>query len=358
MSGPIDAPETVGQITHAVAALLAGFDADQRAKASFDFADEAERRSWAYFPREFRGLPLRDMNGAQQTLVWRLIEAALSLHAHAKATAIIALETVLGRIERHQRFVRDPGLYFFSVFGGPGDRPWGFRFEGHHVCLNYTFAGGRYLAPTPLFLGSNPAELRRGDAIISRPLGEEEDAARALLASLDRSRRQRAIVAEVAPLDIVLRNAPRVPDVVVPGSVPVPALVQVAEETLPDHLKPLLRYDRHRPIGIAGADMSASQKALLHDLLSVYFERLPQEAARAAEGRALANGIDAVWFAWAGETEPRRPHYYRIQGPHLLIEYDNTQNGANHVHSVWRDPEDDFGDLLLDHYAREHIRAR
>lgn len=355
MAEPIEAPATIERVTKAVMSLLDALEPEQRDKASFPFEDESERRDWAYFPRDFHGLSLLEMRGDQQTHVWRLLEVAVSLMAQAKIGAIMSLESVLGRIERHQSFRRDPGLYFLSVFGEPGSSRWGFRFEGHHVSLNYTIVEGRLLAPTPLFLGSNPAEVWHGDASVLRPVAEEEDAARALLAALDGDRRKRAEVSDIAPWDIVLRNAPKIADEVMPGSVPVRALVQVANETLPDELKPLLRYDRSRPIGLAAAAMTGEQQRLLRDLLDVYIERLPEDAAKAAKARVLAAGLDAVHFAWAGSAERRQPHYYRVQAPNLLIEYDNIQNDANHIHSIWRDPENDFGDLLLEHYARDHV---
>ncbi len=350
------APETVRAITDAVTAILGALDPTQRKKASFRFDDEGERRDWAYFPRDFHGLSLKEMTGEQQTLIGRLLEAALSLPAQAKAGTIMALESVLGRIEGHRSFARDPGLYFLSVFGDPAaESPWAFRFEGHHVCLNFTLRDGSLLSPTPIFLGSNPAEVFRGENIILRPLAEEEDVARALLKALDPAQRQKAVICETAPRDFVLRNAPRIPDAVVPGDIAVPALLQIALETLPDALRQKLRYDRARPSGLAAADMSGPQREILQALLSVYFDRLPDEAATAARERLEAAGIAEVHFAWAGETERRRPHYYRIQGPSLLIEYDNTQNDANHIHSVWRDPDGDFGeDLLRRHLSGAH----
>ena len=197
--------DAVAPMTEAASAWLDALQPEQRAKASFPFDDEAERTSWAYFPRNHAGLPLHEMDISQQKLAHVLISSALNLHAYAKVCAIMALESVLNRIEdRRGDAVRDPGRYFLSVFGAPGGERWGWRLEGHHVALNFTFADGDLIAHTPLFLGANPAEVRHGDHAAIRPCAEEEDVARELLASLDADRRRIAVIADHAPPDFVL----------------------------------------------------------------------------------------------------------------------------------------------------------
>jgi hypothetical protein len=264
---------------------------------------------------------LGELGRSQRKAVHALVATALRPHAYAQVAAIMSLEDVLDRIEDGRRG-RHSGDYWTVVFGVPGDEPWGWRFEGHHVSLNVTVADGR-VAGTPCFLGANPAVVRHGDAVVSRPLVEEEDVARALLHALHGAARARAVIAEEAPADIVTRDRLRV------------------DGTL-------------EPAGVPAADLSGDAAALLRRLLGLYLDRLAEPVA-AAEAERLGAAFGELHFAWAGAAETRRPHYYRIQGPDLLIEYDNTQHGANHVHSVWRRPSGDFGgDLLARHHAEAH----
>jgi len=366
------------RMTEAASAFLDALDAAQRAKASFGFDDEDERRNWGYFPRDFHGLPLGDMDAAQQKLAHVLVASALSLHAYAQVTTIIALENVLHQIEggalrlEGGALRRDPSRYSVSVFGSPApgggsasgsdQSLWGWRLEGHHVSLNFAVAEGALVSPTPLFLGADPAEVRHGERTVIRPCGEEEDAARELLLSLDAERRARAVVCEVAPPDIVLRNAPRVPDAALPGYAGNNPFTRRQFDALTDDQRQALRFDRAAPLGLPASDMDGSQRALLQQLVDVYLHRLPDDLARSERDKLDREGAD-IWFAWAGEDRPRRPHYYRLQslpsseakGPSFLVEYDNTQNDANHVHAVWRDPTADFGaDLLRRHIADAH----
>ncbi len=341
-------------MTEAAAALLDGLTPDQRAKASFLFDVVEERTSWAYFPRNHAGLPLLAMDPKQQKLAHALIAGGLSVHAYAKATAIMALESLLNLLEERRLDVaRDPGRYFISVFGEPGADRWGWRLEGHHVCLNYTFAGGELVSPTPLFLGANPAEVRHGDTRVIRPCGEEEDAAWTLMASLDREQRSAAVICEVAPPDFVLMNLPRVPDEQTPGGAGGLAVIQQQFATMNAQHREALRFERARPRGLAATAMSTPQRALLSQLIDVYVERLPGPLADIEKAKIQRAGGDAVHFAWAGEVERQGPHYYRLQGTSFLVEYDNVQDEANHVHAVWRDPANDFGADVL----REHVRG-
>jgi hypothetical protein len=303
----------------AAAGWLASLDPAQRAEASFGFPDDAERTRWYYTPTQRGGLPLAEMGPVSQRLAHRLLATGLSEGGYATAATIMGLENVLdakegwrrgydGRAVPHRG--RDPQLYFVSVFGEPGSGSWGWRVGGHHLACNYTLAGDR-ISASPLFFGANPASTRLVGPGVLRPLAAEEDLGRELLAALAPDQRAKAVVSPVAPGDILQRNRARV----VAGP--------------PDRL----------PAG----GMLPQQRALLEGLVRLYLDRLPAELAAAEAARVTGAAGEALHFAWAGGAEPGQPHYYRVQGPRLLIEYDNVQDGANHVHSVWRDPTGDFG---------------
>lgn len=337
-------------MAEAASGWLATLAPEQRAKATFEFDSVAERTNWAYFPRNHQGLPLLEMDPAQQKRAHALLALSLSRHAYGKVTTIMGLESVLNDIEgRRADAVRDPGRYFVSVFGAPTDERWGWRLEGHHVCLNFTISDGDLVSPLPVFLGANPAEVRHGDTPIIRPCGEEEDIARDLLSSLDAEQRRDTIIRDRAPPDFVLANAPLVPDTCLPGELAPPLLARLFDNMRADD-KETLRVDIAAPRGLCTSRMHAAQRDLLRRLIDVYTDRLPEPLAAIERGR-----IDdhAVCFAWAGDERPRHPHYYRLHGPSFLVEYDNTQDGANHVHAVWRSPERDFARDLL----RLHLRA-
>jgi Protein of unknown function (DUF3500) len=304
----------------AAADWLASLDPGRRAKASFGFPDSRERTTWYYTPTERGGLPLAEMGPESQRLAHRLLASGLSEGGYATAATIMGLENVLdaregwrrgydGRTVPHRG--RDPQLYFVSVFGDPGAGSWGWRVGGHHLAVNYTLPEDGPVSASPLFLGANPALTRLVGPGVLRPLAAEEDLGRELLDALAPDQRAEAVVAPVAPNDILQGNRPRV------------------------ELGP--------PEGLPAAGMLPQQRALLEGLVGQYLGRLPAELAEAEAARVAGEGLDGVHFAWAGGPERGQPHYYRVQGPRLLIEYDNVQNGANHVHTVWRDPEGDFG---------------
>ena len=344
-------------MTDAVSAWLDSLNEDQRAKASLTFEDTAERTSWAYFPRMTKGLPLLEMDARQQKLANAFIAGALSFQAYAKVVMVMASESLVNLMEggRLDAF-RDPRRYFLAVFGSPGGERWGWRFEGHHVVLNFTLAGGEIVSPTPLFIGAQPVEVPHGHSMVLRACAEEEDAARELLGSLDGDRKREAIISDIAPPDFVLMNSPVVPDSALPGGIEAPPLLAniIAEaKAMALERREALRFERARPRGLPASTMDTSQRKLLSELIDVYVDRLPDPLAAIEREGIDRAGIDGVHFAWAGGTERRRPHYYRLQGPSFLVEYDNTQNDVNHVHSVWRDPDRDFGGDLL----REHVRS-
>jgi hypothetical protein len=341
-------------MAESAAAFLDALEEGQRKKASFRLDDTGERTDWAYFPRPHKGLPLLEMTPRQQKAAHALISSALSLPAYARVCSIMALESVLNLIEeRRADSVRDPGRYFVSLFGSPSDNVWGWRFEGHHVNLNYTVVAGEVVAATPLFLGANPAEVAHAEIPVLRPCAEEEDAARSLLESLDPVQRETAVICGVAPPDFVLMNAPLVPETALPPD-SFGAMQPRPSPLTPDD-KEALRLDRSSPKGVSAAALTLVQRAALLALIAVYVDRLPDPLASLEQSRLEAAGIDAIHFAWAGSERRREGHYYRLQGPSFLVEYDNTQDGANHIHAVWRDPVRDFGlDALREHAAQAH----
>jgi hypothetical protein len=297
--------------------LLESLPAAQRARASFRF-DDAEREDWGYVPRSRRGVPLGELAIGQRELAMALVRSGLSEAGYRKAQDVVRLEGVLREI---QGAFRDPALYYFSIFGEPtGRAPWGWRLEGHHLSLNYTVVDGAGVAHSPSFFGANPATVRSGPLSGLRTLGPEEDLARELAKSLDAAQRKRAIFADRAPSEIVTGDERRV--------------------------------DPLAPAGIPARELTEAQRGTLARLLDEYLERMPEDVAAERRAAIVRDGIPDVAFAWAGGLEPGQGHYYRIQGPSFVVEYDNTQNGANHVHTVWRDFHGDFGrDLLKEHYA-------
>jgi hypothetical protein len=314
----VSPPSVSAEMVQAADAFVASLQPQQRAKTLFAFED-SERLNWHFIPRARRGLPLKEMSPEQQALARRILQAGLSRRGYLTASAIIELELVLREMGGNP-VVRDPERYHFSLFGTPSHAaPWGFRAEGHHLSLNFTLIGDALIATTPAFFGADPAEVRRGSRAGLRPLADEEDIGRSLVLSLDEQQRAAAIIATRTPRDIVTGNAAKV--------------------------KPLA------PIGIRITDLRPAQAAILVRLIDVYLGRMAEPLA--AQRRAALERTDfaEVAFAWAGSTRPGEAHYYRIQGPSFLVEYDNTQANANHIHTVWRDFEGDFGrDLLREHY--------
>lgn len=299
---------------------LKSLSPDQRERATYPLTND-ERENWHFIPRERKGFPIKEMSPIQRQQALALLNTAMSQKGYLKAITIMTLEQVLHEIERGGRNVRDPEQYFFTVFGEPGDtKAWGWRCEGHHLSLNFLIAeGGHHIFATPSFFGANPAEVREGRFKGLRVLGEEEDLARKLVKSLSPEQRKKAIISETAPRDIITggdREARQL-----------------------------------EPIGLKASAMDEEQTKTLRDLASLYVFRYRPEIAEATVNRLSEAGADRISFAWAGGMEPGNGHYYRIQGPSFLLEYDNTQGDANHIHAVFRDVDNDFGrDWLREHY--------
>ena len=319
----VSTPAAAARMYQAAGAFLNSLSSEQRRAACFAFED-AERYDWHYVPRRRSGLALKDMTAEQQAQAQTFLKTGLSQNGYWKSTTIMKLETVLHEIESFD-MGRDPEKYFFSIFGLPSEKgTWGWRVEGHHLSLNFTIVNGRLLASAPRFLGANPAKVPIGKLSGLRTLAAEEDLARKLLDSLNPEQKQKAVFREQAYGDIVTGNE--------------------------EMISPLKR------VGIAAAALDGAQMDILIRLIDEYVSALTPEIARQRTEAVRGSNLPQIHFGWAGALEPGRPHYYRIQGSAFLIEYDNVQNGANHIHSVWRDFAGDFGrDLLRDHYRSAHV---
>lgn len=310
------------EIAAAANNLLATLTPEQRAKVNFEFASD-ERVNWHFVPRERKGLPFADLTPAQKHLAHVVISSALSQRGYFKAVTIMSLEDILKELERDNPKAprRDPEMYFLSFFGKPGVDVWGLRIEGHHLALNFTARGDQILASTPSFMGTNPAEVRNGPRAGLRVLAGEELLGRQLVKSLNARQLAVALITNVAPKDVITGDS--------------------------------RRANRLEPLGLSAGKLDKPQRETLAALIKEYLGRNRSELADADWKKVQAAGWDKINFAWAGGVEPGQGHYYRIQGPSFLLEYDNTQNDANHVHAVWRDLENDFGDdLLKRHYEQ------
>jgi len=299
--------------------FLSGLDADQRERASFEFDDE-ERLNWHFIPRARAGVTFKEMTASQLSSARELLQTLFSAKGFEKTENVRDLENVLAILEPNGPFVRDPDIYYITVFGSPSlQGAWGIRYEGHHLAFNWTFIEGVGIASTPQFFGSNPAEVRSGEKQGQRVLAAEEDMGRELLKSLNERQKELAIIPGEAPRDIFTGAQKQV-------------------TALNDS-------------GISFNQLSAIQQEMLLDIVVEVASAQTEIVAQARIKRIMDEDIDAVKFAWIGGAESGDAHYYRIQGESFLIEYDNTQNDANHVHLVWRDFDGDFGrDLIRLHY--------
>lgn len=363
------AHEVVARMSEAADNFITSLSAEQRKTALIDFDDSAERTFWDYTPIMRRGLPLNEMDRPQQRLAYRLLSTGLSRAGYNTATTIMGLEPLLDAKEnwRTEDWFRDSMRYYISIFDRPDPKKhWGWRFEGHHISLHYTIVDGKIIAPTPTFFGSNPAKSPLNSVATLRLLAATEDLARELMYTLDDEQRSVALLSRLTPPDIMQLNRPKVIDRALPAISPefddppgVRAMgnfldyeMDLLSLTL-EQLEPV-RYST-TPSGIAAGAMDNGQREIIKALIAEYVHRMPDELAEIEMKKIEALGLENVHFAWAGRLEKNQAHYYRLQGPRFLVEYDNVQNDANHVHSVWRDPENDFGvDILAHHYAHEH----
>jgi Protein of unknown function (DUF3500) len=322
----VASPKSAATMQKAATLFVDNLSPDQKAKAMFPF-DGEERMRWHFIPNEMfprKGLMIKDMNETERRLAHDLLRSGLSARGYLKATSIMELEDILKVVEAGGKFARNKEEYLFSIFGTPAAKGrWGWRVEGHHVSLRFTVADGAVsgnLASSPMFFGTNPAEVREGPKKGERVLAEEEDAGRALVLALPADLQKQAIANPVAPGDILTMNKNDI-------------------TPLPDQ-------------GVAYGAMGSQQQALLMKLIEAYTSNMETDLAAERIAKIKSAGIDKVKFAWLGETDKGKKHYYSVQGPTFLIEYDNTQNDGNHIHSVWRDFNGDFGRDIL----REHLK--
>jgi hypothetical protein len=301
---------------------LAALKPSQRAQTMIPF-DSPERQNFHYTPVPRKGLALREMSAEQKHLAEALLSAGLSVQGVIKAHTIMSLEQVLRDLELDKGPERDPDKYYVSIFGEPSQHgTWGFRFEGHHVSLNYTIVDGN-IASSPSFFGANPAEVKSGPRAGLRALMREEDIALDLINSLTDEQRSIAIFDKTAPKEII------------------------TEESRKAALN-------GQPSGLPFSKMNPKQREILGQLVAEYASNFPPPIAdmRMDQFRKSQSNL---YFAWAGGMKHGDRNYYRIQTPSFLIEFDKTQDNGNHIHSVWRDFTNDWGgDLLAAHYQAAH----
>ncbi len=318
----LSAHDVVKEMAAAADAWLASLSDEQRAKATFEFKDE-ERENWHYIPKERNGVSLKDMRTDQRQLAHALLSTGMSHSGYVKAVTIMSLERILWELENKSPN-RDSEKYHVSVFGKPSaDKTWGWRVEGHHLSVNFTIIGGKIVTSTPSFFGANPGVVKAGSRKGLRALGREEDLGRALVTSLNDAQKKKAIIMDKAPREILTGGQRKV--------------------------GPL------EAVGVPASELNADQKKQLRKLIEEYVNRHRPALAEADLKKIEDTGFDSILFAWAGPTEVGKGHYYRVQGKTFVMEFANTQNGANHPHASWRDFENDFGlDLLREHYKKAH----
>ena len=312
----------------AASKFLDSLDKNQKSIASFQYLD-GERLFWYYPPLNRHGLPLRDMNKAQRDLAFALMASGLTQQAYNQAKQIIDLELLLGSSEKERgivTFVRDPALYYFTVFGDPLDseNPWGWRVEGHHISMHFSVWKNEVISTTPFFFGSNPAEVIDGPKSGLRILSAREDMAMILMQSLDASQKSTAIIYDKAPSDLLTYNSSKV--------------------VLP------------REEGLPASKMNTGQRQALMSLIGEYIKQVKSDISYRTATTLGELSLDDIFLAWAGPVDLSKAHYYRIHAGNFLVEFDNAQNGANHIHSVWRDIENDFAqDVMRDHHLAYHV---
>lgn len=307
--------------------FLSSLTPSLRDKAQYTFEDN-ERFNFHFVPRTRNGVSIRDLNTTQKDAAFSLLKASLSEQGYKKATAVIELESILREVEGRPvgDKYRDPLNYYFTIFGTPSpEKPWGWRLEGHHISLNFSSVDASIESSTPSFFGSNPAIVPGGAEKGKQVLKQETELGFSLVNSFNEAQLSKARFSEDAPSEIITGN------------------------------------DRHakspEPKGIRYAELNNDQKNMFLKLLDVYVLNYELGFSSKLMAKIRKAGIENLSFAWAGSLKPGAGHYYRIQGPMLLIEYDNTQTNANHVHTIVRDLTNDFAeDILREHYEKEHAK--
>ncbi len=314
------AAEVFKEVLGSANAFLSALNETQRSAAVLPFNSD-ERLNWHYVPKDRLGLPFQKMDDKQRELALGLLKTLLSQSGFETVETIRSLEDILKVIEGGKGPTRDHEMYYFTIFGTPSDTEnWGVRYEGHHVSLHWTIIDGKIVSSTPQFLGSNPGEVKEGPRKGTRPLGATEDLGRKLVTSLDEKQRTEGVIEREVPADVIT-GASR-------------------EAAIEEN------------VGLPYTALNADQQGVLISLIQLLANIQRPELAEERLAKLREAGIDNIKFAWIGGTEKGEKHYYRVQGPTFVIEYDNTQNNANHIHVVWRDFKGDFGqDVLKGHYT-------
>lgn len=298
----------------AASRFVDSLDHSQKLAVSFGY-DDPERLNWHFIPRDRKGVGLWDLEGAAYDAACDLVKTGLSSAGYRKVLEVRSLEEVLylfeGGDEQERRLKRHPHKYYVSLFGKPGTKGlWGWRFEGHHLSLNFSVKDGKIVSSTPEFFGANPGQIDAGPGRMLRVLGKREDIARQILKACSDDMVGKVWLSKEAPSDI--RG----------GGVAQPVLSEAEG----------LRY----------ADMTPGQQKLVRELIGEYLTAMPTTVVRERMAAIKADGMDDIHFAWWGGSELNEPHHYVLQGKSFIVEYNNTQNSANHVHAIWRNTAGDF----------------
>ena len=324
--------KAVTEMTAAASRFVDALSADNKAKAVYEFTGK-ERKNWNFLPDKYikpdgkrYGLPISQMTEMERIFAHALLSSALSQKGYLKASSVMALEQVLFDMTKSK--IRDPKLYYVSIYGNPAkDETWGWRFEGHHLSINVTLIKKQYLSVTPTFFATNPGIVKEGNLKGLQVLKGEEELARELAKSLSAEQFKKCLIMEKAPKDIFSGFKPK-----------------ITREF----------FDPKK--GIPYSELTAGQKAMLLELCNLYIEKFRPELIDVLENTPVTE-TDSMVFAWGGSLEPEQGHYYRIVTKNHMIEYDNVQNGARHVHCVWRNFDGDFGEnLLLKHHKEKHSK--
>jgi hypothetical protein len=321
----IDSPEIARELALAAQRFIDTLDSGMQAKYLFQ---DAERGNFHFFPVSRRGVPLKQLKEGQRHLALALMSATLSHVGNQKALTIMSLGDYLKETDKTPNIHRDSDQYHVTIFGTPSaDGTWGYRFEGFHLSLNVTVVRGRWIAVTPSFIGAIPATVPDGPRKGLQVLEQETELGRALAKSLTAEQRKVGF-----------------------GKIP-----DFLTETVGGFITGNQRkIERGKPRGLAGSEMTFEQREILMKLVRTHIGRIRKELADQDLARIDRAGTEKIHFQWAGGLKAGEPHHYLIQGPTFLIEYDNTQDGANHVHCIYRDFNNDFGDALVEHYQRQH----
>lgn len=321
----MESPEIAAELAVTAKQFMDALDKGMQAKYLFQ---DAERGNFHFFPIARRGVPLKDLKDGQRQLGYALLSSALSHTGNRKALTIMSLGDYLKATDETPNRYRDSDQYYFSIFGDPTpDGTWGYRVEGFHLSVNVTVVQGRWISVTPSFFGAIPATVPDGPRQGLRVLEKETELARSLASSFTAEQSKSGF-----------------------GTIP-----DFLTETVGGLTTGNRRHiERGAPKGLQASSMTMNQRETLMRLIREHVGRIRKELADQDLARIDRAGVDRIFFQWSGDLKPGEPHHYLIQGPTFLIEYDNTQDDANHVHCVYRDFDNDFGDALLRHYRRHH----